>query len=135
MLRRVVIAGMLVAAVALAVPALAQEAPPQDKPKDAAADPISGSWDGTTMMGSQEMAFFMSLRLDKEAVSGEIGNYEGSTGVTGTWVDGKLTLNFSYVNGEPVVMTATLKDGELSGSLDMNAGQVLTTWTAKKKAV
>lgn len=133
MLRRAVIAGMLVATVALAVPALAQESS-QEKPKEsAAADPISGSWEGTTLMGSQEMAFFMNIRLDKESVSGEIGNYEGSIGVTGTWVEGKLTLNFSYVNGEPVIMTATLKDGQLAGNLDMNAGQVLTTWTAKKK--
>lgn len=133
MVRRAVMAGMFVVAVALAVPALAQDAP-QEKPKEAAAaDPISGNWEGTTVMGSQEMAFFMNLRLDKEAVSGEIGNYEGSTPVTGTWVEGKLTLNFNYVNGEPIVMTAALKDGQLSGNLDMNAGQVLTTWTAKKK--
>ena len=85
-------------------------------------------------MGTQEMTFFMNLRVDKETVSGEIGNYEGSTPVSGTWVDGKLTLNFSYVNGEPVVMTAKLKDGQLAGDLDMNAGQFLATWTAKKKA-
>jgi hypothetical protein len=123
---------MLVVAVALAVPVLAQEAP-QQKPGEAAADPISGSWEGTTLMGSQEMAFFMTLRLDKESISGEIGNYEGSTGLTGTWVDGKLTLNFSYVNGEPVIMTAAVKDGQLAGNLDMNGGQVQTTWTAKKK--
>ncbi len=127
MFRRSVIARMLVVAVVLAVPALAQEAPQ-------ATDPISGNWEGTTLMGSQEMAFFLNLRVDKETVSGEIGNYEGATAVTGTWVDGKLTLNFSYVNGEPVVMTATLKDGQLSGDLDMNGGQYLATWTAKKKA-
>ncbi len=134
MVRRSVIAGMLVVAVALAVPAWARQAP-QDKPKEAAAaDPVSGSWDGTTQMGSEEMAFFMSLRLDKESVSGEIGNNEGTTGVTGTWVDGKLTLNFSYVNGEPVVMIGAVKEGQLTGSLDLNGGQVLTTWTARKKA-
>ncbi|HOC18073.1 MAG TPA: hypothetical protein PKK95_07385 [Vicinamibacterales bacterium] len=134
MFRRSVIAGMLVVAVVLAVPALAQEAP-QEKPKEAVGDdPISGTWDGTTLMGTQEMTFFMNLRVDKETVSGEIGNYEGSTPVSGTWVDGKLTLNFSYVNGEPVVMTAKLKDGQLAGDLDMNAGQFLATWTAKKKA-
>ncbi|MBP1635959.1 MAG: hypothetical protein H6Q10_2533 [Acidobacteria bacterium] len=135
MRRQWLVALALVAAVLLAGPVLAQQAAPQEKPKEAAAaDPISGSWDGTVQMSDGPMTFWMTLKLDTGGISGEIGNYEGSTGVTGTWADGKMTLTFSYVNGEPVVMTGAFKDDQFGGDLNINAGQIVTTWTAKKKA-
>ena len=136
MLRRSVIAGILVGAVMLSAPVFAQQAAPQEKPQEAAAaaDPISGTWDGTVQMGEGPMAFWMTLKLDGGSITGEIGNSEGSTGVTGTWADAKMTLSFSYVNGEPVTMTGAFKDQQFGGELDINAGQVVTAWTAKKKA-
>jgi hypothetical protein len=137
MLRQWVIAVVLAGVVGVSAPAAAQETtPPQDKPKEAieATDPISGSWDGTVVMPEGPTSFFMMLKLDKDQISGEIGNDQGSTPVTGTWVDGKMILSFSYVNGEPASLTGAFKDGQLAGEVSLGPAAAVTSWTAKKKA-
>jgi hypothetical protein len=125
----ITLAALLVAAV---VPAAGQEAQQQEKPKEAtvAADPISGDWEGTVTMQSGPMPFYMTLAVDQDKVSGQIGNVEGSTGVSGTWLDGKLSLSFIY-NG-PMTLTGALKENQLTGSLAFGDGVVLP-FSAKKK--
>ena len=122
------LAALLVVA---AIPAAWQEAQQQEKPKEAtaAADPISGEWEGTVTMQSGPMPFYMTLKLDQDKVSGQIGNVEGSTGISGTWLDGKLSLSFVY-NG-PMTLSGALKEDQLTGNLTLGDG--VLPFTAKKK--
>ena len=50
----------------------------QQKDKAAAADPISGEWDGTVEMPDGAMPFSMKLKLEKDKVTGEIGSQQGA---------------------------------------------------------
>ena len=105
----------------------------QDKPKPAA-DPISGSWEGTVELPDGAMPFTMKLKLDQGKVTGEIGSAQGVTPITeGSWVEGKLTLAFSYVDGVAVAMTGAVTDGALGGSLSYGGGEIVAAWTARKK--
>jgi hypothetical protein len=109
-------------------PAWAQE---KEKP---AADPISGDWEGTVELPDGSMPFTMKLKLDQGKVTGEVGSAQGATPITeGAWVDGKLTLAFTYVDGAAIAMTGAVANGVLSGSLSYGGGQMVATWSAKKK--
>jgi hypothetical protein len=109
-------------------PAWAQE---KEKP---AADPISGDWEGTVELPDGSMPFTMKLKLDQGKVTGEVGSAQGATPITeGAWVDGKLTLAFTYVDGAAIAMTGVVANGVLSGSLSYGGGQMVATWSAKKK--
>jgi hypothetical protein len=117
--------------------ALGQAQPPQqDKEKAAAADPVSGDWDGSVEMSDGPMAFSMKLKLDKDKVTGEISGPQGTaTFSEGSWSkdDAKLSISFTYVDGASVSMTGALKEGQLTGSLDYGGGQMLLNWSAKKR--
>jgi hypothetical protein len=109
-----------------AVPAWAQEKP--------AADPISGDWEGTVELPDGSMPFTMKLKLDQGKVAGEIANAQGVTPIAeGSWVDGRLTLAFTYVNGAAIRMTGAVTDGRLGGSLSYGGGEMVVTWSARKK--
>ena len=52
------------------------------------------------------MPFTLKLKLDKDKVTGEVGSQQGAVAITeGTFVDGKLTISFTYVDGNAVTMT------------------------------
>jgi hypothetical protein len=105
----------------------------QDKPKPSA-DPISGSWEGAVALPDGAMPFTMTLKLDGAKVTGEVGGTQGITPIAeGSWVDGKLTIAFTYVDGAAVQMTGAVTDGALGGSLSYGGGQMVATWAAKKK--
>ena len=109
-------------------PAWAQE---KQKP---AADPLSGVWEGAVELPDGSMPFTMKLKLDQGKVTGEVGSAQGAAPITeGSWVDGKLTIAFTYVDGAGVQMTGAVTDGALSGSLSYGGGQIAATWAAKKK--
>jgi hypothetical protein len=126
-----VVAAMLVAAGA----SFAQDKPAagQEKKTAAAADPLSGDWEGSVETQNGAIAFTLKLKLENDKVIGEIGSQEGSTSLSGTWTDGKLSASFDY-NGTPVTMGGTLKDGALSGEMSFGGGQSLMTYSAKKQA-
>lgn len=109
----------------------------KDKAQDnekAAADPITGDWEGLVDLSDGAMAFSMKLKLEKDKVAGEIGSGRGTASITeGSWADGKLTLAFTYSDGAGVVMTGSSAEGNLSGSL-VYGGQMTVAWAAKKKA-
>jgi hypothetical protein len=105
----------------------------QDKKETAAADPLTGSWNGTVETPNGVINFALTLKLDKDKVTGEIGSEQGSTPLTGTWTEGKLSGSFDY-NGTPITMTGTLKDGALGGEMSFGGGQAVMNWMAKKKA-
>jgi hypothetical protein len=105
----------------------------QQKEKPAA-DPLSGDWDGAVELADGSMPFTMKLKLDQGKVAGEVGSAQGVAPITeGSWVDGKLTLVFTYVDGATVTMTGVVTNGALSGSLSYGGGQIVATWAAKKK--
>jgi hypothetical protein len=105
----------------------------QDKPKPAA-DPISGSWEGTVELPDGAMPFTMTLKLDGAKVTGEVGSVQGAAPITeGSWADDKLTIGFTYVDGAAVQMTGVVTNGVLGGSLSYGGGQMVVTWAAKKK--
>jgi hypothetical protein len=113
---------------AAGAPAWAQE---KGKP---AADPLSGDWEGAVELTDGSMPFTMKLKLDQGKVAGEVGSAQGAATITeGSWVDGKLTLVFTYVDGATVTMTGVVTNGALSGSLSYGGGQIVATWAAKKK--
>ncbi len=80
------------------------------------------------------LPFTMTLKLDGAKVTGEVGGVQGATPITeGSWAEGKLTIAFTYVDGAAVQMTGAVTDGALSGSLNYGGGQMVATWSAKKK--
>ena len=136
MARMRVVAVLVVAVLALGGAAFAQQGAPQEKPKETqaqAADPITGDWEGSVALPDGNIAFFMKLKLEKDKVSGEIGSEQGATPCTGTWADAKLTLSFTYVNGEAISMTGAFKEDQLGGDMTIGGGQMVTVWVAKKK--
>jgi len=135
---RMSVAAVVVAALLAAggTSAFAQSGGQAEKPKEAAQaapDPITGDWEGSVALPDGNIAFFMKLKVEKDKVSGEIGSDQGATQCTGTWADGKLTLSFTYVNGEAISMTGALKEDQLGGDIVIGGGQVTTVWVAKKK--
>lgn len=100
----------------------------------AAADPISGEWDGEAMVQGQPMPIALSLKLNGETVTGEIMSAMGRTPlVSGSFKDGTLTIAFPYVGGEPVTMIGKVQDGKLAGVFDFNSGEAQGTWAAARK--
>jgi hypothetical protein len=105
----------------------------QDGPKPAA-DSISGSWEGTVELPDGSMPLSMTLKLDGAKVTGEVGSVQGAAPITeGSWVDGKLTISFTYVDGAAVQMTGVVTNGALSGNLSYGGGQIVATWAVKKR--
>jgi hypothetical protein len=103
-------------------------------PASAVGDPISGAWAGDVLINSQTMPFSMVLRLNGDAVTGEMTSTTGSVPLAnGAWKEGTLLLAFPYVGGEPVSMAAQLRDGKLSGVVDYNRGEATGTFTAVRK--
>jgi hypothetical protein len=114
--------------------AAAQGAPAgQAKTQTVASDPITGEWAGTVESPQGTIGFTLTLKLDKDKVTGEIASDQGGTSLTGTWTEGKLAANFDY-NGTPVAMTGSIKEEVFGGEMNMGGGQMVMSWTAKKKA-
>lgn len=112
----------------------AQDKPAQEKEKKETAtsvDPLSGAWDGSVETQNGAISFGLTMKLDKEKVSGDIASEQGSSPLSGTWTDSKLSVTFDY-NGTPVEMTGGLKDDTLSGEMSFG-GQMVMSWTAKKR--
>ncbi len=138
MIRAFRILGILVVAAMIAGTGVsfAQDKPAagQDKKESAAAaDPLTGDWDGSVESQNGAIAFTLKLKLEKDKFTGEIASDQGGAPLSGTWVEGKYSASFDY-NGSPVAMTGTLKEAVLSGEMSFGGGQMVMTWTAKKAA-
>jgi len=100
--------------------------------KRAAADEISGEWDGVADAQGQSVPFTLSLKLDGEKVTGSSNSQLGTANITsGVWKEGKLALAMETGNGQ-LTMVATIVEGKLSGDYDY-AGQASGKWVAQKK--
>jgi hypothetical protein len=100
----------------------------------AAGDSVAGTWAGEVEIGGQAMPFSLVLRASGDALAGEVSSAAGTVPLgSASWKDGTLQLAFPYTAGEPVTMTAQLKDGKLAGTIDYNKGEAVGTWTASRK--
>ena len=95
-------------------------------------DEISGEWDGVADAQGQPFPFTLSLKLDREKVTGSSSSQLGTSSIsTGTWKDGKLAFVLEGGSGQ-IAMVATMIEGKLSGDYDF-AGQTSGRWVAIKK--
>jgi len=100
--------------------------------KRAAADEISGDWDGVADAQGQAFPFTLSLKLDGEKVTGTSSSQLGTSNISnGVWKDGKLAIMLESGNGQ-ISMVATMVEGKLSGDYDFG-GQASGKWVAQKK--
>jgi hypothetical protein len=105
----------------------------QEKKEGAAADPLTGDWDGSAETQNGPVSFLLKVKLEKDKFTGEISSDQGGAPITGTWAEGKFSGSFDF-NGTPVAMTGAMKDGVLSGEMSFGGGQMIMNWTAKRKA-
>ena len=130
-------AGIILVVFALVGPAssFAQDKPAagQDKKESAAAaDPLTGDWDGSVESQNGAMPFTMKLKLEKDKFTGEIASNRAARrsqapGPTASSPPASTTT------ARPVAMTGTLKEAVLGGEMNFGGGQMVMTWTAKKK--
>lgn len=111
--------GILFTLLLLSAPLLAQES-------------MTGKWlfNVQTDAGSGSPSFDLVQDADGN-ITGEYQGQLGNTEVTGTFLEGKLHLEFS-VQGNQIFYDGEMKDGKLSGSVDL-AGMASGTWTAERK--
>lgn len=115
--------------------AAAQDKPAQEQKKEkaAAADPLSGNWEGSVETPNGTITFGLKVKVEGDKVSGEIASPEGAVPLSGTWTEGKLNATFDY-NGTPISMTGAVKEEVLSGEMSYGGGQAIMAYTAKRAA-
>jgi len=100
--------------------------------KRAAADEISGEWEGVADAQGQAFPFTLSLKLDGEKVTGTSSSQLGTSNISnGVWKEGKLAIMLETGNGQ-ISMVAMMVEGKLSGDYDFG-GQASGKWVAQKK--
>jgi hypothetical protein len=119
--------GIFVLAMAVAGAAWAQG-------KSADAGPITGTWDCSSHGGDQgDSKFSLTLEQDGEKVTGSVDSPQGGMDITsGTFKDNKLEIRLETPQGN-YVLSAELKDGELSGNVTLD-DKAQGTWEGKKEA-
>ena len=96
-------------------------------------DEFSGEWDGIANINDQNYPFSLGLKVEGEKVTGGSSSDIGNATITkGLLKDGKLTIELAGTSGAIILMDATLKDGNLIGSLDFN-GQAQGSWVAVRR--
>jgi hypothetical protein len=97
-----------------------------------AADPLSGTWNGTANSPQGAVGFTLTLTVADQAVTGSISADGGSDAISDGKFDGEtLTFNTTY-NGMAVAMSAKLTDGKLVGSFSVNGGEAAGDWEATR---
>jgi hypothetical protein len=96
------------------------------------ADPISGDWEAEADAGGQSLPFTLKLKLDGDKVSGSSDSAQGQATISkGSFAAEKISITLDTPAG-PIVLTAMVKDGKMTGEYDF-AGQATGKWQAKKK--
>jgi hypothetical protein len=105
---------------------------PAASPAAAAADPVTGDWDGSADVQGTEFPFTLKLKLEGGNVSGTTESAQGSMALSGGKFAGdKLSFTLETPQGV-ITFTATVKEGKADGEYDF-AGQMKGKWQAKKK--
>lgn len=93
---------------------------------------LTGEWEAVADANGQPFPFALTLKVEGEKVTGSSSSQLGDSSIsTGTWKDGQLTFTLEGQAGA-ITMTAAVIDGKLSGVFDY-AGQMQGKWVAVKK--
>lgn len=116
------------------------EKKPDAPPADAAANPVSGTWEGKAMGGGEGMPpdglpFTMNLTLHEDgSVTGSLASAMGTGTITAGRFDkatGELSLT-ALMGDATVTLTGTITGEEISGT--WTVAEQSGTWTAKRTA-
>jgi hypothetical protein len=96
-------------------------------------DEFSGDWEAIANINDQNYPFTLNLKVDGDKVTGGSSSEIGNASITkGVVKDGKLFLELLGTSGAVIVLDATLKDGNLIGSIDFN-GLAQGSWVAVRR--
>lgn len=96
------------------------------------ADPLTGDWNAVMDVAGNQRAFTISMKLDGEKVTGQIGSEQGSVPLDGGWANGTLTLSVSLPNGA-FTMTGTFDEAKLVGTFSFGDAQFTGGWAAERR--
>src|ERR1051325_3184918 len=124
---------VLVALLASATLAI-MAAPLSDKTLHDKSDPISGEWDASFYAMGTTTPFTFELRLDGHKVTGRAESAHTGPGTlsNGTWSDNQLSFTLEFAAHEAIIVTGTLKDGQLAGEFRTEGRQ--EKWEARRKS-
>lgn len=82
------------------------------------ADALVGTWEGVAKNTPRgDSPFTMELKNEGGKIAGHIKSADGSFyAKEGTFADGKLSIAFANMEGVPVTVTGTVKDGTITGT-------------------
>jgi hypothetical protein len=96
-------------------------------------DEFSGDWDGIANINDQNYPFSLSLKVEGDKVTGGSNSDIGSATITkGLLKDGKLVIELTGSSGAIILMDASMKDGNLIGTIDFN-GVAQGSWVAVRR--
>lgn len=96
-------------------------------------DEFSGEWEAIANIYDQNYPFSLSLKVEGERVTGGSSSEIGSATITrGLLKDGKLVIELTGTSGAIILLDASLKDGNLIGSIDFNS-QAQGSWVAVRR--
>jgi hypothetical protein len=114
--------------------AMAGSASASGQEKPAKSGPLTGTWECSSH-GTQtgERKFKLELQQDEEKVTGSVDSEEGGMDITSAkFKDGSLEIRLETPDGN-YVLSAELKDGQLTGKITLD-GKDHATWEGKKAA-
>jgi hypothetical protein len=96
-------------------------------------DEFSGDWEAIANINDQNYPFTLNLKVESDKITGGSSSEIGNASITkGVVKDGKLFLELLGTSGAVIVLDATLKDGNLIGSIDFN-GLAQGSWVAVRR--
>lgn len=96
-------------------------------------DEFSGSWEAIANINDQNYPFTLNLKVDSDKITGGSSSDIGNASITkGLVKDGKLFLELLGTSGAVILLDASLKDGNLIGSIDFN-GLAQGSWVAVRR--
>ena len=97
------------------------------------ADDFSGEWDGVANINDQNYPFSLSLKVEGDKVTGGSNSDIGAATISkGLVKDGKLIIELTGSSGAIILMDASMKDGNLIGTIDFN-GIAQGSWVAVRR--
>jgi hypothetical protein len=129
---RLYVQAVVLALLAVALPANLAASTQRKSSTAGAADPISGRWSASfEFAGGNPFAQTLRLKLEGKKVSGSTeASHTGGGTITGTWEAGELNIAIEGERGT-MALTGRLKEGKLAG--DWDVGHAKGKWEAKKK--
>jgi hypothetical protein len=112
--------------------AVAASAATVQQEKTSTPGPLTGTWECMSHGGSRgDTKFTLDLQQEGEKITGSVASEEGGMDITSaTFKDGTLEIHLDTPDGNYVI-SAKLKDGQLTGKVTVD-GKDDSTWEGKK---